>query len=308
MILKIGGINSDWKEDLLTAKPDENTAVAGRDSLPVRLGGPVLEKFTDPETWIGHLRKLGYRAAYCPVGPEAEDKLVRACETAAKEADITIAEVGAWSNPVNPDEAKRKATLEICRRSLELADRIGARCCVTTAGTRDATSSGSGPHPENLTDGTFDLIVESVRSVIDQVKPARSFFCLETMPYALPDSPDGYLRLLEAVDRKAFAAHLDPVNMISSPQRYYRNADFIRRCFARLGPWLRSCHAKDTLIQKKLTVHIDEVRPGLGELDYRTYLRELSRFPEVPLMLEHLETGEEYALAAEYVRSVAKKL
>ena len=292
----------------MAAKPDENNAAAGRDSLPVRLGGPVLEKFTDPETWIGHLQKLGYRAAYCPVGPEAEDKLVRACEAAAKEADITIAETGAWSNPVNPDETKRRAALETCRQSLALADRIGARCCVTTAGTRESSSPGSGPHPGNLTEDTFDLIVESVRSVIDQVKPTRSFFCLETMPYAQPDSPDCYLRLLEAVDRKSFAAHLDPVNMISSPQRYYRNADFIRECFARLGPYLRSCHAKDTLIQKKLTVHIDEVRPGLGELDYLTYLRELSRYPGVPLMLEHLETDAEYALAAKYIRAVAKKL
>ena len=39
------------------------------------------------------------------------------------------------------------------------------------------------------------------------------------MPYLLPDSPDSYLALLEAVDRERFAVHLDPVNMINTPAK-----------------------------------------------------------------------------------------
>jgi len=62
-------------------------------------------------------------------------------------------------------------------------------------------------------------------------------------------------------------------------------------------------------MHKKLTVHIDEVRPGTGQLDYGTFLRELSKLdPDTPLMLEHLRTEEEYALAAGHVRSVAREL
>jgi sugar phosphate isomerase/epimerase len=55
-------------------------------------------------------------------------------------------------------------------------------------------------------------------------------------------------------------------------------------------------------------VHLDEVRPGLGNLDYATFLRGLDRLdPDIPIMLEHLATEEEYDLAARYVRSVAKE-
>jgi sugar phosphate isomerase/epimerase len=273
---------------------------------PVRLGGPVFEKYQDPAGWIAALKKLGYSAAYCPVGADAADDVVKAYEQAAKEANIIIAEVGAWSNPISPDEKTRKEALEKCRRQLHLADRIGARCCVNITGSRG--EQWDGPSEKNFTDETFDMIVETTRGIIDDVKPTRTYFTLETMPWAYPDSPDSYLRLFKAIDRERFAVHLDPVNIVSSPQRYFGNGDLIRECFAKLGPYIKSCHGKDILLQLKLTTHLDEVRPGLGGLDYATFLKQLSKRPDVPLMLEHLPNAEEYRLAAEYVRGVGKKV
>jgi len=272
----------------------------------LRLGGPVFEKFQDPDGWVSALRKLGYAAAYCPVGTNADDDTVRAYETAARKADIVIAEVGAWSNPISPDGPTRKAALEKCRRQLALADRIGARCCVNITGSRG--EKWDGPSPKNLTRETFDMIVETTRSIVDDVKPTRTYYTLETMPWAYPDSPDSYLRLFEAIDRKHFAVHLDPVNLVCSPQRYYGNAALIRECFAKLGPHIKSCHAKDILLHPQLTTHLDEARPGTGGLDYATFLKELNKLADVPLMLEHLPNAEEYAKAAKHIRSVAREV
>jgi len=61
----------------------------------VRLGGPTFEKFEEPAGWVAALKKLGYSAAYCPVGADAGDDVVKAYEGAAKDANIIIAEVGA---------------------------------------------------------------------------------------------------------------------------------------------------------------------------------------------------------------------
>ena len=48
--------------------------------------------------------------------------------------------------------------------------------------------------------------------------------------------------------------------------------------FAKLGPHIRSCHAKDiTLREDNYIPQLDELRPGLGSLDYSVYLRELSK-------------------------------
>jgi len=201
-----------------------------------------------------------------------------------------------------PDENARRAAIEYCQNRLALADRIGARCCVNIAGSRG--EQWDGPHPDNLTEDTFDLIVDTVRTIIDAVNPTRTYYTLETMPWMYPDSPDAYLRLLAAIDRSQFAVHLDPANLICSPQRYFGNAALIKECFEKLGQFIRSCHAKDVALSPHMTTHLDEVRPGLGGLDYSVFLKELHKLePDICLMLEHLPTEHEYVLAGEYVRS-----
>lgn len=273
----------------------------------MRLGGPVFDDCSTPELWVAALRRQGYRAAYWSHEFELPEDEVQAYVRAARAADIMIAEVGAWSNPLSPDEVTRTAAIEKCKRALAVADRVSARCCVNITGSRG--EPWDDPHPANLTEETFDMIVEYVRDIIDTVQPQRACYALETMPWMYPDSPDSYLRLLAAIDRPQVAVHFDPVNMICSPQRFFDNAAFIRECFAKLGPRLKSCHAKDIALASKLTVHLDEVRPGLGGLDYHVFLGELAKLdPDTPLMLEHLPNADEYTHAAAHIRAVAGEI
>jgi sugar phosphate isomerase/epimerase len=273
----------------------------------MRLGGPIFTKCADSENWIAAVKAKGYRAAYCPIGPEADDATVRAYASAAARAGIVIAETGAWSNPLSPDPAQAAAAREKCKNMLSLAERIGARCCVNITGSRGATWDG--PHGLNLTPETFDMIVQVTRDIIDAVRPTRTFYTLETMPWMYPDSADSYLELVRAVDRKALAVHFDPANLISSPQVYFGNAAMIRDFCAKLGGHIRSCHAKDILLAERMTTHLDEVLAGTGGLCYRTFLAELAKLDaDTPLMLEHLSREDEYDQAAAHIRSVAGEL
>lgn len=272
----------------------------------MRLGGPVYNT-SDPESWVAALQKAGYRAAYCPVKNTDDQATIQAYVNAAKKADIIIAEVGAWSNPLSPDEVTRQEALKKCQEQLALADEVGALCCVNIAGSRG--QQWDGPDVANLTPETFDMIVETTRAIIDAVKPTRTCYSLETMPWAYPDTADSYVELVRAIDRDGFGVHLDPVNMICSPNLYFNNAALIHECFDKLGQQIKSIHAKDILIATKLTLHLDEVRPGLGNLDYRTLLREMDKLAaDTPIMLEHLSAPEDYVLAGEYVRSVAQEI
>ena len=190
----------------------------------MRLGGPV-EESDSPETWIQALRAKGYRAAYCPVGPQADADTVQAYAAAAREADIVIAEVGAWCNPISSDKGLRNEALDKCKRALKLADEIGARCCVNVSGSR--SENWAGPGKDDLTDETFDLIVESVREIHDAVRPTRTFYTLEAMAWAYPDSVESYQRLLAAIDRPGVAVHFDPTNLINCPWRYFNTGKVI---------------------------------------------------------------------------------
>jgi sugar phosphate isomerase/epimerase len=148
-----------------------------------------------------------------------------------------------------------------------------------------------------------------VREIVDAVQPERTYYTLEPMPYLLPDSPDSYLALLSAIDRDRFAVHLDPVNMINAPAKYYDNAGFIRECFDKLGPHVRAVHAKDMTITSSLTLDMPERRPGLGGIDYRAFITQMQRLdPDTPFLVEHLPNDEEYVLAVAHVRAVADEL
>ncbi len=153
------------------------------------------------------------------------------------------------------------------------------------------------------------MIVASVREIIDAVRPRRSYYTLETMPWVYPDSADAYMRLIEVIDRERFAVHFDPTNLICSPQRYARTGEVIREFVAKLGPHIKSVHAKDITLRPEFMVHLDEVAPGHGSLDYQTLLLDINRLEaDVPVMLEHLDTPEEYRQAAAYIRTVATEV
>jgi sugar phosphate isomerase/epimerase len=287
-----------------------SAAIASQNRLrasgqPVRLGGPVFLKSDDPAQLAREHRRLGYSAAYCPPVEASDTARIATIRDAFSRENVIIAEVGAWKNMLEPDPSTRRSNLDYVIERLTLADIAGARCCVDIAGSYNS-KYWYGMHRGNLSPEFFDATVENVRHVIDTVKPTRTRFTIEMMPWSLPDGPDSYLELIKAVDRRAFGVHLDVCNVINSPTRFYNNKTVIEECFRKLGQWIVSCHAKDLAWVPEYNVHFAEVVPGRGEIDYATYLRELSKLPvDAPLMLEHLKDAAEYDEGRAYIQRVA---
>ncbi|MGC8641950.1 MAG: sugar phosphate isomerase/epimerase family protein [Isosphaeraceae bacterium] len=284
------------------------THARGKEAGAIRLGGPTFSPASDPDEMAQAHRRLGYRAAYCP-GVDLKDATrVRDIEKAFARHDVVIAEVGRWVNLLDADPARRAANLRTVSDGLALAEAVGARCCVDIAGSFHPTI-WFGPDPRNLTSEFFDAVVENARKIIDAVHPRRARFCYEMMGWALPDSPDSYVKMIRAVDRPAFAVHLDPCNLINSPERFYHNTALLNECFDKLGPWIASCHAKDLTWDVEMNVHFREVEIGKGKLDYKTYLKRVAALPgDVPLMIEHMKDQAEFDRCRQNVMSTGKKL
>jgi sugar phosphate isomerase/epimerase len=283
-------------------------AEAGKGTHAVRLGGPVFNMPQDPEGMALAHRKLGYRSAYCPGVGLNEKERIRDIEAAFAKHDVMIAEVGRWVNLLDADPVKRAANLKLVTEGLALAEAIGARCCVDIAGSYNR-KVWYGPHPENYSTKFFDEVVENARKIIDAVKPARAKFCYEMMGWAIPDSPDSYLKLIKAVDRPAFGVHLDPCNLINCPERFYNTTALLNECFDKLGPWIVSCHVKDLAWDTEMSIHFREVTVGAGTIDFATYLKRAAALPaDVPLMIEHMASPEEYDKARRHVLDLGKKI
>jgi sugar phosphate isomerase/epimerase len=178
----------------------------------MRLGAPVFTDTTDPQAWVEAHRRLGYSAAYCP--NLRGEELARAFAQAAQQAGLVIAEVGAWSNPLSSDAAERARAVALCQERLALAEQVGARCCVNIAGSRGP--KWDGPDPADLSEETFEMIVETTRTIIDAVKPQNTCYTLETMPWMYPDSIESYERLLHAINRPAFGVHFGCAAIINN--------------------------------------------------------------------------------------------
>src|ERR1700679_394445 len=175
----------------------------------MRLGGPIFVKSDDPALLAKAHRDLGYRAAYAPADLAVKDTdRISAFAKAFAAHDVVLAEVGAWKNMLDPDAEKRRANLAYVTDRLALAEALGARNCVDIAGSFNPTV-WFGQDPRNLSREFLDATVENCRRVIDAVQPKRARFTIEMMPWSLPSTPDEYLTLIKAVDRKAFGVHLD---------------------------------------------------------------------------------------------------
>ena len=276
----------------------------------MRLGGPIFVKSEDPEILAQSHRALGYRAAYAPEIKIADRDLIRATSKAFAKYDVLLAEVGAWSNLLESNPEKRKENFDFVCEQLQLAEELGARCCVDLAGSFNPTL-WYGPDPRNITKEFQDATVENVRNLIDAVKPKRTKFSIEMSPWNIPSGPEEYLSLIKAIDRPAFGAHVDITNIINSPYRMYRNGEVIEECLQRLAPWVVSCHVKDLKWEVGLpdTVRFRETVPGHGVIAFNACLSAVSRLPgDVPVMIEHLSSEMEYDEGRLYLQRLADSM
>ena len=263
------------------------------------LGGTVAGYDGSVRDWERLLALSGFRAVTAPFNYKTpEDTILEFC-AAAKRQNAVIAEAGVWNNPLDPDGEKAAAAMAYAKGQLALADRWGIPCCVNIVGSAGG-AAWDGADRNNYTEETYERIVQSIREILDEVQPKRAFYCIEPMPWMIPDGPDEYLALIRDVDRKQFAVHMDFVNMINSPRRALAPERFIRECFEKLGPYIKSTHIKDSRLHPtRLTAILEECSPGEGSLDFREVLSIIDRYlpKDAPVLLEHMRTFEEYRKA-----------
>ena len=257
---------------------------------------------SSPKEWASKHKALGLEAVVFPVNCNDGVDTIMAYKKAADEAGLMIAEVGVWRNTLaaNPDE--RKQWIEYAIEQLRMADAIGASCCVNVVGTPYGPRWDGG-YRDNFSSELWEMAVGMIRQIIDSARPKHTKFCIESMPWMIPSSPDEYLRLIEDIDRAEFGTHLDVVNMITTPRRYFYNDEFLRECFQKLHGTIVSCHLKDIMLRQEYTFQLQECACGEGTLNIEldTQLANATN-PHMPMIIEHLTTDEEYVASVKYVR------
>ncbi|MBR5519374.1 MAG: sugar phosphate isomerase/epimerase [Clostridia bacterium] len=253
------------------------------------------------EEWAQKHAALGLSAVVFPCSYKDPVVQIDAYVAACRAYHLQIAEVGAWKNLLAQNAQDRAENFTYCLRQLELADYVGASCAVNISGSTGAIWDGG--YSENYSQKTYSDVVEIVRKLIDEARPQKTFYTLEPMPWMVPDSPECYLQMIGDIDRAAFAVHMDIINMISDPKKYFFNKDFTDHAFALLGKYIKSCHIKDNRLGSDLTMKLHEVPLGEGNFDIPNYIRNIDALdPDMPVIIEHLSDADDYFKAIDYLK------
>ncbi|MCR5329651.1 MAG: sugar phosphate isomerase/epimerase [Lachnospiraceae bacterium] len=271
----------------------------------MRLGISSPLEHSTPQEWARRQVELGCRAVVFPVQSNESEEKIAAYKEAADEYGLLIAEVGIWRNALSADPDERSRIRDYCVAQLKMADRIGARCAVNVAGAFGPVWDGG--YRENFTEHARKETVEMVRDIIDRAEVKNTYFTLEPMPWMIPTGPQDYLHLIEEVDRDRFAVHMDIINMVNSADRYFNPEAFVDQCAGLLGKRIRSCHIKDVHLDGRYTLRLEECAPGCGEFPLKYYVKKMHEIdPDMPVILEHLSSDDEYIRYFEYLKMEVK--
>lgn len=269
----------------------------------MKLGISSRLEHTTPQDWASKHKALGLESVVFPVSCLDGEDCVMAYKKAADDAGLIVAEVGIWRNTLAADPQERRQWIDYSIQQLRMADEIGAKCCVNVVGTPYGPRWDGG-YRNNFSKELWQMAISMIREIIDTARPKQTKFCIESMPWMIPSTPDEYLKLIEEVDRTEFGTHLDVVNMITSPQKYFFNDEFLHECFEKLKGTICSCHLKDIRLKEEYTFQLEECACGQGTLDLELYARLAdAENPDMPMIIEHLTTDEEYAASVRYVRN-----
>ncbi|MBR2457052.1 MAG: sugar phosphate isomerase/epimerase [Bacteroidaceae bacterium] len=269
----------------------------------MKLGISSRLEHTTPQDWASRHKALGLESVVFPVSCLDGEDCVMAYKKAADDAGLIVAEVGIWRNTLAADPQERRQWIDYSIQQLRMADEIGAKCCVNVVGTPYGPRWDGG-YRNNFSKELWEMAISMIREIIDTARPKQTKFCIESMPWMIPSTPDEYLKLIEEVDRTEFGTHLDVVNMITSPEKYFFNDEFLHECFEKLKGTICSCHLKDIRLKEEYTFQLEECACGQGTLDLELYARLAdAENPDMPMIIEHLTTDEEYATSVRYVRN-----
>ena len=123
------------------------------------------------------------------------------------------------------------------------------------------------------------------------------------------DCPEQYARILKAVDREKFGAHIDLTNMMRSPRELYQAKELTEKCVELFPNRIISAHVKDTRLKRPaITTLIEEAIPGEGEVDLSAFLKGFASLPHtVTMMMEHYQNADEYSRGLRYLQRVAQE-
>ncbi|GIV83035.1 MAG: epimerase [Candidatus Roseilinea sp.] len=255
------------------------------------------------------VRQAGFRGAQLFIQRplEADPQEVRRVKRAFDAAGLEVAQVNGWYEPLcSYDDAARAQGV----RGMQALVRIGRMVDAPSVYVRPGGHNPNGhwyAHPENHSARTFDKIVDSLRQICAVAQAEGVPVAVEGHVLSALDTPRRVRDLFDAVGSPMLKFNYDPVNFVGTVRQVHDTASVLNELYDLLGRDMVAAHAKDCRLTDQLVVHIEEVVPGAGVLDYALFMRRFqAACPEGYFIIEHLPNAL-VPQARDFVQAMARR-
>ncbi len=210
---------------------------------------------------------------------------------------------------------EHESALQHYRRQLRHAKILGAHC----VGFGWSKEFLDRPTTEIWSEDTWQQRLAAVAELAEAAEDAGVDVAGHPLFFSPLHSIERYKQMLKSVASPRLKVLMDIVNL-TKPQMVFNTTDFINEVFDELGEHITAIHAKDVKIsgaglgpspkvEKGLSlIHVDEVPPGEGIMDFRTILRRLGELGhDVTMYVEHF-SYEDTIAGQQYIRYVAREV
>ncbi len=232
----------------------------------------------------------------------------RRVKQAFDEAGLVVAQTNGWYEClINPDEAVRAEGI----RGLSQLVRIGRQLDTRFVYVRPGSINPKGhwwPHPDNHAPRTFDRLVDSMQQLCRVAQAEGVLLGIEGHVVSTLDTAQRVRDLFDAVGSPMLKFNMDPVNFVGTVRDAHDTARLLNELYDVLGGDMIALHAKDCAIQDAHVVHIVEVIPCTGTMNYELLMRRwVACCPDGYFLIEHLP-DDKVLIALEAIRRVADRL
>lgn len=224
---------------------------------------------------------------------EAAPADVKRVGQAFKDGGLEIAQLNGWYEAIcSYDDVLRAQGVA---GMIALA-RIGAMLKAPSVYVRPGGHNPNGhwyAHPENHTQRTFDNVVDSLKQICKIAEQEGVFIAVEGHVLSCLDTPQRIRELVDAVGSPALKFNYDPVNFTGSVKQVHDTRIILKQLKELMGPFTIAAHAKDCALGDELVLHIKEVVPGTGTMNYEMFMKDFQQLsPEGYFIIEHLPDAE----------------
>jgi sugar phosphate isomerase/epimerase len=192
---------------------------------------------------------------------------------------------GYWQCMIHPDEAVRREASRTVQAALRVAGWLGAYAIDTGPGSLNPRGPWF-PHPYNYKSQARDQLVKTLRECAPAAEDNGVILGLESHMLVTLKTPEIARDVLDAVGSRWVRCDFDPVNWITL-ETIFDTGSALNHMVDVLGDRIACAHAKDAVIEDRLTLHLGVVPAGQGLLDYRTFLRRMEDLSsDYPVIVE----------------------